>query len=110
MAQPTVVPQGDGTVEICFSSDRWILEEDEIVVYRAEDMKVTFPSGWVIMSDDPEFGLWDVDGYSRLEDDHLYDKDRGLWLNPLHTGEDYVEDRVSEPPKPNDTLVDFNNE
>ena len=65
------------------------LDPDETVIYPAQQVGDFSDDGVVIMSDDPDFGMWDVSDFERVENPERFDKERGVWS--FH---EYVRDEV----------------
>lgn len=73
------IERDDGCVDIApnisYSS---VIDPDEAVVYRAEDIGSFRTSDHVVMSDQERFGAWNVATFSRIDNPELFNKRRGL--------------------------------
>ena len=71
------IERNDGRVDIAEMSYPTIIDPDEAVVYKGDQVG-NFTSEYVVMSDDEEFGAWYVDNFSSLDNPNLFEKQRGL--------------------------------
>lgn len=77
-ARPPIV-RNDGRVDVAPDlSYPSFVDPDEVVVYRADAIGDFSRSLYVVMSDNAEFGAWEVATFSRLTHPEHFDKRRGL--------------------------------
>jgi len=73
------IERNDGLVDVADTMHRTLVDPDEAVVYRGEQVG-SFRSEYVVMSDRPEFGAWNVDSFSIVDNPERFDKQRGLTI------------------------------
>lgn len=78
LARPPI-ERDDGRVDVAPDlSYPSLVDPDEAVVYRAEAIGDFSRSQYVVMSDNAEFGAWEVATFSRLTHPEYFDKRAGL--------------------------------
>lgn len=71
------IERNDGRVDVADMRYPTLVDPEEAVVYRGEEVG-SFTSDYIVMSDDDEFGAWNVDTFSSVDNSERFEKQRGL--------------------------------
>ena len=73
-------------------------DPDEAVIYPGQQVGGFSDDGVVIMSDDPDFGMWDVSNFERVENPERFDKECGVWVPPEYVPDEVLDECLEDAP------------
>jgi len=100
------IERDDGLVDVAPAmSYTTVIDPNEAVVYRGEEIG-GYHSSFIVMSDDEAFGAWDVDTAYNLDNNHRFNKQRGLAVN-RSTNREWLEYLCEPAPGENTPLTEL---
>jgi hypothetical protein len=103
-----IIETGDENAKIGVGGRVYTVSLSDINIYQVDDIDTSFNTGYVVFSDIVSLAVWRADS-SRFKDSERFEKDYALWVPPIRIGEEAdVGKHTTNPPRPNETLVDFN--